>query len=82
MSVDQMEVDQDPPNPDGVMEPELPTDKPPDVSALCSAYLQMGPVNMTTRPATLIWTDQGQILCHGAIQVAIAVSLHLLVSAA
>lgn len=74
MSIDTMETDPNPPNSADLSELAMPVETPKVPSPLCSAYPQMGPVHMTTRPATLTWTDQGQILCHGAIQVVIAVS--------
>jgi hypothetical protein len=74
MSIDKMEVDPSPPPSLEPPELENVAEVSQDPSPLCSAYPQTGPVNMTTRPATLTWTDQGQILCHGAIQVVIAVS--------
>jgi hypothetical protein len=74
MSIDTMEVDQATSEPTPDPAPDSLTNDAAEISALCSAYPQTGPVNMTTRPATLTWTDQGQITCHSAIQVAIAVS--------
>jgi hypothetical protein len=46
----------------------------PNTSALCSAYPQIGPVNLSTRTTTLRWTPQGQITAHSSVQVTIAVS--------
>lgn len=74
MSIDAMEVDPDSPNTITPPEPGFSAETPYKPSTLCSAYPQNGPVNMTARPATLTWTDQGQILCHGANQIVIAVS--------